>query len=99
MSGETNDLIYEEIASDIAKEFKDHEIETMIKIYRWTKAEHNSYFFIHVLKRIYNYKKAIKKLRTKYLIFLVRGSGPYRITQDGMRVGRLMLELRWRELI
>jgi len=82
---------YRDIAKDIKAQFKPHEIETMIRIYRWTKSERNSYFFSPICKREYNYKKTLKKLRSRYLIRVIRGNDPHKITKDGMRAGRIML--------
>ncbi len=86
--------LYREATEDIKKGFKPYEIDVMIKIYRWTKSEHNSYFFSTVCKREYNYKKALKKLRTRNLIRLVKGNDPHKITKDGIRMGYLMLLCR-----
>jgi len=83
--------VYQEAANDIKEKFKPYEIDVMIKIYRWTKSERNGYFFSNVCKREYNYKKGLKKLRTKYLIRLVKGNDPHKITKDGIRMGYLML--------
>ena len=83
--------IYREIAEDIKKHFKSHEINVLIKIYRWTKSEHNRYFFSHICKREPNYKSALKFLRSNALIQLVRSKGPHKISKDGIRAGRIML--------
>ncbi len=86
--------IYKDIVEDIKKQFKPYEVEVLIKIYRWTKSERNRYFFLQILKRLPFYKKAVKKLRNLYLIELVKSNDPHRITQDGMRTGGLLLQLR-----
>jgi uncharacterized protein YjhX (UPF0386 family) len=52
-----------------------------------------------VLKRINDYRKALKKLRNESLIQLVRGSGPYKITEDGIRVARLIMELQQKGML
>ena len=91
--------VYEEFADDIRKRFRPYEIDAMIRIYRWTKSEKNRYFFTHILKRIQNYKKAIKKLRSEALIQVVKGNDPYKISQDGMLVGGLMLQLKEMKLL
>lgn len=74
--------------------FKPEELEVLVKIYRWTKADKNPYFFENVLKHIDGYTKALKKLRNHYFIILVKGSGPYRITEDGVLTARLVLDLQ-----
>jgi hypothetical protein len=83
--------LYRENAEEIKKNFKPNEITVMVKIYRWTKSERNAYFFTYICKREYNYKKALRKLRSLSLIWVVRGNDPHKITKDGMRTGRLML--------
>lgn len=83
--------VYREIAKDIKKQFRSHEINVLIKIYRWTKSERNRYFFSHICKREPNYKNALKYLRSHALIQLVRSKDPHKITKDGIRAGGLML--------
>lgn len=82
---------YRDIVKDIRGQFKPHDIEVMVKVYRWIKSEHQPYFFLHILKRIYNYKKAVKKLRAKGLIQVVKGNDPHKITNYGAMIGGLML--------
>ena len=91
--------IYEDIAIDINRRFRRNEIDVMMKIYRWTKSERNSYFFLHILKRIQNYKSAIKRLRSNGLIRVIRGKEPLRITKDGIRAGILMIQLEELDLL
>ncbi|KKM69781.1 hypothetical protein LCGC14_1447340 [marine sediment metagenome] len=85
---------YLEIAKVINKQFKPHEIDVMVRIYRWTKSERNRFFFTPICKRIHNYKNAFKKLRSRRLIRVIRGNDPHKVTKDGIRVGRLMILCR-----
>lgn len=94
-----SDTLAKEIAYAIKTEYRPYEIEVLIKIYRWTKAERDKHFFIFILKRIYKYKKGLKKLKSDGLIALVKGKEPYRITRYGYNTGRAMLELKERGLL
>ncbi|MFX1480547.1 MAG: hypothetical protein ACFFCI_20855 [Promethearchaeota archaeon] len=95
---------YKACLQDIRDEnFHQNEIEAMIRIYRWTKSDRNAYFFPQrVTRQVHNYKKHIKKLRTRALIQAVRSqslSGVHRITQAGQWVGYIMLLLRDLEML
>lgn len=69
------------------------EIEVLSKIYHWIKSEHYPVFFKHILKRIHNYTKALNRLKQKGLVYVIKSRDPWKITQDGVRVGGLILEL------
>lgn len=91
-----NDALAQDIADTIKIEYHSYEIEVLIKIYRWTKAEKDKHFFIHILKRIYKYKKALKRFKSDGFISLVKSKEPYRINRYGYNTGRAMLELKER---
>lgn len=87
------DAIFKECVKDVREQFSEEEIQTIIRIYYWTKADKSPYFFENVLKKIPNTTKVIKRLKNKSLIYQVKGNGPYRITQDFVRVASYILEL------
>jgi len=75
------------------------EIKCLLRIYRWTKSERYPVFFKHILKRIPNYKKGINKLRQKGFVYVLKSRDPWKITDDGVRVGGLLLELKNKQLL
>ncbi len=69
------------------------EIEALSKIYHWTKSEHYPVFLKHILKRIHNYSKTLNKLKQKGFVYVIKSRDPWKITQDGIRVGGLIVQL------
>lgn len=85
--------IYQDIAADLKRKFKDFEIVVLLKIYRHTKAGKSPLFQEQTLKRIGGYRDALKNLRKRGLIYLIKGKGPYRIVDDGVRTAVVILTL------
>jgi len=91
--------IYRECLKDIQDEnFHPNEIEVMIRIYKWTKSDHNIYFSPQrVVHQVGNYRKRVRKLRARALIQAIKSgslSEAHKITQDGQATGYIMLLLR-----
>jgi hypothetical protein len=83
----------------VKAQLSDPAIECLIRVYRWTKSERYPVFFKHILKRIHNYQKGLNRLKQKGFVYVIKSRDPWRITEDGMRVGGLLLELRNKGLL
>ena len=79
--------------------FTQNDIELILKIFRWTKAERNPNFHTETLKRFPKYKKGLKRLQNKFFLIYQVKHGIWRINEDLVRIGKLLLELRYREII
>jgi len=93
-------VLSDEVKVQIVKEIlSNDEIECLLRIYRWTKAERYPVFLKYIVKRIHNHSKALNKLKQKGFIHVIKSRDPWRITEDGMRVGGLLAELKIKDLL
>ena len=56
---EDESVLYQEIANAIRNQFRQNEIDLMIRIYRRCKADGSPFIKLYVLKNVHQYKKVI----------------------------------------
>ena len=93
-ASEEDSILYQEIANAIRNQFRQHEIDLMIRIYRRCKSDRTHFVKLYVLKKIHQYKKTLKRFRSEGYVYLHKGKEPYHFTRFGFDTGRAMLELR-----